>query len=122
MPNLLFAGTEFGAFFTINGGAHWVQLKGGLPTIAVRDMVIHPREGDLVIATFGRGFYVLDDITPLRQMKAESVRSGRGSVSGKKCVDVHRTTSAGRSDTKGSRAMPTLQPKIHPTAPYLPPI
>jgi photosystem II stability/assembly factor-like uncharacterized protein len=72
-PNLLFAGTETGAFFTIDGGAHWVRLKGGLPTIAVRDMVIQAREGDLVIATFGRGFYVLDDITPLRQMKAESV-------------------------------------------------
>jgi photosystem II stability/assembly factor-like uncharacterized protein len=71
-PNLLFAGTEFGAFFTIDAGQHWVRLKGGLPTIAVRDMVIQTREGDLVIATFGRGFYVLDDITPLRQMKAES--------------------------------------------------
>ena len=71
--NLLFAGTEFGAFFSINGGAHWVQIKGGLPTIAVRDMLIHPREGDLVVATFGRGFYVLDDITPLRQVKPESV-------------------------------------------------
>jgi len=71
--NLLFAGTEFGAFFTIDGGGHWIQLKGGLPTIAVRDMVIQAREGDLVIATFGRGFYVLDDITPLRQAKPESV-------------------------------------------------
>ena len=67
------SGTEFGAFFSIDGGAHWVQLKGGLPTIAVRDMAIHPREGDLVIATFGRGFYVLDDIAPLRQMKPEAV-------------------------------------------------
>jgi photosystem II stability/assembly factor-like uncharacterized protein len=64
--NLLFAGTEFGAFFTVDGGQHWVQLKGGLPTIAVRDMVIQAREGDLVIATFGRGFYVLDDISALR--------------------------------------------------------
>ncbi len=71
--NLLFAGTEFGAFFTIDGGQHWVRLKGGLPTIAVRDMVIQTRENDLVIATFGRGFYVLDDITPLRQIKPESV-------------------------------------------------
>ena len=72
--NLLFAGTEFGTFFTIDGGAHWVRLKGGLPTIAVRDIVIHPRDGDLVIATFGRGFYVLDDITPLREMKAEGTQ------------------------------------------------
>ena len=47
--------------------------RAGLPTIAVRDMVMQAREGDLVIATFGRGFYVLDDITPLRQIKAESL-------------------------------------------------
>jgi photosystem II stability/assembly factor-like uncharacterized protein len=72
-PNLLFAGTEFGAYFTIDGGHHWVQLKGGLPTISVRDMVIQRRESDLVIATFGRGFYVLDDITPLRQMKPDAI-------------------------------------------------
>jgi photosystem II stability/assembly factor-like uncharacterized protein len=72
-PNLLFAGTEFGLYFTIDGGHHWARLKGGLPTIPVRDIVIQPRENDLVIATFGRGFYVLDDITPLRQMKADTV-------------------------------------------------
>jgi photosystem II stability/assembly factor-like uncharacterized protein len=71
--NLLFAGTEFGAFFTIDGGQKWVQLKGGLPTVAVRDMVMQAREGDLVIATFGRGFYVLDDVSALRQIKTESV-------------------------------------------------
>ncbi|MGC2271046.1 MAG: glycosyl hydrolase [Candidatus Sulfotelmatobacter sp.] len=71
--DLLFAGTEFGAFFTVDGGLHWVQLTGGLPTIAVRDMVIQAREGDLVIATFGRGFYVLDDISALRQITAESL-------------------------------------------------
>ena len=70
-PNMLFIGTEFGIFFTVDGGAKWVQLKGGLPTIAVRDIVIHKREHDLVIATFGRGFYVLDDYSPLRGVKAE---------------------------------------------------
>src|SRR5208282_6857411 len=64
---------EFGAFFTIDGGQKWVQLKGGLPTVAVRDMVLQAREGDLVIATFGRGFYVLDDVTVLRQSNAQSV-------------------------------------------------
>jgi len=72
--NLLFVGTEFGAFFTIDGGQHWVQLKGGLPTIAVRDMVMQAREGDLVVATFGRGFYVLDDVTALRQIKPEALQ------------------------------------------------
>ncbi len=67
--DLLFAGTEFGLFFSRDGGKKWVQLKGGLPTIAVRDLAIQKREADLVIATFGRGFYVLDDLTPLRVAK-----------------------------------------------------
>ncbi len=70
-PNLLFIGTEFGIFFTVDGGTKWIQLKGGLPTIAVRDIVIHKREHDLILATFGRGFYVLDDFSPLRGVKAE---------------------------------------------------
>jgi len=71
--NLLFAGTEFGVFFSIDGGQKWVQLKGGMPTIAVRDMEIQRRENDLVLATFGRGFYVLDDYTPLRNLKKEDL-------------------------------------------------
>lgn len=65
-PELLFAGTEFGLFFTIDAGKKWVQLKGGLPIIAVKDLAIQTRENDLVLATFGRGFYVLDDYSPLR--------------------------------------------------------
>jgi len=73
-PSLLFAGTETGVFFTLDGGTRWVRLKGGLPTIAVRDIVIQQREGDLVIATFGRGFYVLDDLTTLRQLKPETLQ------------------------------------------------
>ncbi|MCG8411864.1 MAG: hypothetical protein MI739_11345 [Bacteroidales bacterium] len=67
--DLLFAGTEFGVYFSYNGGQKWVRLKSGLPTISVRDMTIQKRENDLVIATFGRGFYVLDDYSPLRQVK-----------------------------------------------------
>ncbi|NNG25994.1 MAG: glycosyl hydrolase, partial [Ignavibacteriaceae bacterium] len=65
-PELLFAGTEYGVFFTINGGTKWIQLKGNLPTIAVRDIDIQRRENDLVLGTFGRGFYVLDNYSPLR--------------------------------------------------------
>ncbi|MFT5479940.1 MAG: photosystem II stability/assembly factor-like uncharacterized protein [Bacteroidia bacterium] len=64
--NLLFAGTEFGVFFSINAGIEWTQLKAGVPTIAVRDLEIQKRENDLVLGTFGRSFYVLDDYTPLR--------------------------------------------------------
>ena len=75
-----------------------MRLKGGLPTIAVRDMVIQAREGDLVIATFGRGFYVLDDITPLRQMKAESVEQAAAIYPVKDALAVHRAASAGRTE------------------------
>jgi photosystem II stability/assembly factor-like uncharacterized protein len=65
-PDLLFAGTEFGAFFTVDGGKKWIKLPG-LPTIPVRDIAIQRKENDLVIATFGRGFWVLDDYSPLRE-------------------------------------------------------
>ena len=72
--NLLFVGTEFGCFFTSNGGENWIPLKAGLPTIAVRDIEIQKRENDLVLATFGRGFYILDDYTPLRHIKKEDLQ------------------------------------------------
>ncbi len=70
-PELLFVGTEFGIFFTIDNGENWVQLKSGLPTIPVRDIAIQERESDLVIATFGRGFYILDNYSPLREISHE---------------------------------------------------
>jgi photosystem II stability/assembly factor-like uncharacterized protein len=63
---LLFAGTEFGLYFSRNGGGRWIRLRGGLPTVAVRDLEIQRREDDLVAATFGRGIYILDDYSPLR--------------------------------------------------------
>ena len=69
-PDLLFCGTEFGLFFTVDGGKKWIRLRSNLPTIAVRDLAIQERENDLVLATFGRGFYVLDDYSPLRQVTA----------------------------------------------------
>ena len=72
-PGLLFAGTELGLFVTFDGGAHWLPLAGGLPTVAVKDIEIQRREHDLVLATFGRGFYVLDDYTPLRQLSEETL-------------------------------------------------
>jgi photosystem II stability/assembly factor-like uncharacterized protein len=73
-PRLLFAGTEFGLFFTSDGGGAWVRLKGGLPTIAVRDIAVQKRENDLVLATFGRGFYVLDDYRPLRLLDGAALQ------------------------------------------------
>lgn len=71
--NLLFVGTEFGVFFSNNGGMNWIQFKSGLPTVAVRDIEIQRRESDLVLATFGRGFYILDDYSLLRNFKKEDL-------------------------------------------------
>lgn len=65
-PNLLFCGTEFGAYFTLDGGTTWTKL-GGLPTIEIRDIEIQRRDDDLVMASFGRGFYIVHDYSPMRQ-------------------------------------------------------
>ena len=74
-PNLLFAGTEWGLFVTRDGGRKWLKLNGGLPTIQVRDLAIQKRENDLVLGTFGRGFYILDDYSSLRTMSDASLAS-----------------------------------------------
>ncbi len=64
--DLLFAATEFGVYVTSNGGTNWIQLKDGMPTVPIRDITIQRRENDLVAGSFGRGIFILDDITPLR--------------------------------------------------------
>jgi len=69
-PNLLFAGTEFGLFVSFNRGGHWVKFAG-LPTVAVDDILVHPRERDLVLATHGRSLYIVDDIRALEEMTAD---------------------------------------------------
>lgn len=71
--DLLFAATEFGVFFTVDGGNEWIQLKGGAPTIAFRDITIQREQEDLVGASFGRGFFILDDYTPLRELNSETL-------------------------------------------------
>jgi photosystem II stability/assembly factor-like uncharacterized protein len=73
-PDLLFLGTEFGLWASVDAGGRWMRWKHGLPTVSVMDLAIHPREHDLVIATHGRGLYVLDDIRPLRGLSAEVLR------------------------------------------------
>jgi photosystem II stability/assembly factor-like uncharacterized protein len=67
-PNLFFIGTEFGLFFTLDGGRKWIKLTGNVPTIPFRDIEIQKRESDLVGASFGRSFFVLDDFSPLRTL------------------------------------------------------
>ena len=69
--NLLFVGTEFGLFISIDGGAHWAQFKGSLPNVAVRDIAIQPRDSDLLLATHGRGVFILDDLTAIRALTPE---------------------------------------------------
>ena len=68
-PRLLYAGTEFGGFVSIDGGAHWTKLD--LPTVAVDDILVHPRDNDLVLATHGRSLFILDDVTPLQALTPE---------------------------------------------------
>ena len=72
-PNLLFLGTEYGVYVSVDQGSNWYKFSNGLPTISVRDLAIQQRENDLVIATFGRSFYVLDDYSPLREINSKSV-------------------------------------------------
>jgi len=71
-PNLLFLASEYGLYFSNNQGEKWIKLSTGLPTISVRDLVIQKRENDLVLATFGRGFYVLDDFSSLRKLNTSN--------------------------------------------------
>ena len=66
--NLVYVGTEMGVWASWDRGTHWVSLRGELPTVPVRDIQIHPRENDLLLATHGRGLYIMDDITALQQI------------------------------------------------------
>jgi photosystem II stability/assembly factor-like uncharacterized protein len=73
--DLLFAGSEFGLFATFDGGRKWLPVKGEFPTVAVRDLQIHPRERDLIIGTHGRGVWIVDDIRPLEKLTAAALQS-----------------------------------------------
>jgi photosystem II stability/assembly factor-like uncharacterized protein len=83
-PSMLFLGTEFGLWVSLDGGRQWAQYKGGdFPSVAVRDIVVHPRENDLVIATHGRGIWIVDDITPLRKLTPEVMAQDAAFLEGK---------------------------------------
>jgi len=84
--NLLYAGTELGVFASWDGGGRWVSIRNNLPAVPVRDMMVHPRDNDLVLATHGRGAWVLDDVTPLQKL-AEAL-----SASGPTLFDVRQAT------------------------------
>ena len=72
--NLMFCGTEFGLFATLDGGQKWIPMKSGLPTVAVRDLEVQRRENDLAIGTFGRGMFIVDDYSPMRHLNPELLK------------------------------------------------
>ena len=71
-PNLLFVGTEESVYFSYDKGLSWAKLGSQLPTVAIHDLVIHPRDGDLIAGTHGRSIWILDDISPLRNLTADN--------------------------------------------------
>ena len=100
--DLLFVGTELGLWISLDGGTHWAQFKGGdFPNVAVRDLVVHPRDDDLVIATHGRGIWIVDDITPLRALTAEMLARDAAFLPGQPAVPAPPRDSAA-----GPRATP----------------
>jgi photosystem II stability/assembly factor-like uncharacterized protein len=93
--DLLFLGTEFGLYVSFDGGGRWLPWKHGLPTVSVMDLVVHPRDFDLVIGTHGRSIYVLDDITPLRQITAATLQEPLHLYQGMPALEHHVTQGPG---------------------------
>lgn len=79
VPELLFIGTEYGIYFSLNSGINWTKFESGIPTISIRDLAIQKRDDDLVAASFGRGIFILDDYSPLRHLKA-SIENNQSSI------------------------------------------
>jgi len=90
-PNLLFLGTEFGLWISVDGGQHWAQYKGtDFPAVAVRDISVQARDGDLVLATHGRGIWIIDDISPLRALTPDLMSKEAALISGRPAVQYFR--------------------------------
>ena len=101
-PSLIYAGTELGVFASFDGGSAWADLRLGLPPLAVVDMIVHPRDNDLVIATHARGFYILDDVMPLQEL-ARQRESGLGAPMLFKPMTATRYIPASDTSTLGNR-------------------
>jgi len=101
--NLLFAGTEFGVFVTLDGGSSWTELDGGVPTISFRDLAIQRRENDLVAASFGRSFYILDDYSALRNVNASQMNEEASLFEPRKAWWYVERSVLDFNDTRGSQ-------------------
>ncbi len=119
-PRLLFAGTEFAMFVSTNGGESWTRLRGGLPTIQMRDLAIHARDDDLVVATFGRGFYILDDLAPLRTLVQQpALLQAEGTLLPVTRVAMHMTARASNTGSWGATHYSAPNPPTGATISYL---
>ena len=107
--NLLFVGTEFGVYVSLDRGGKWLRMKSGLPTIAVRDIEIQRRENDLILGTFGRGFYVLDDYSRYASLSPELLARARASVRDSQGAALHRAESARRALGAGLAGLDVLR-------------
>jgi hypothetical protein len=117
--NLIYAGSELGMFASFDRGASWTDLRLGLPRLAVVDLVVHPRDNDLVIATHARGFYILDDVTPLQHIAAAGP-AGTAPTDGAAATSGGGRTSGTRESASGfSRTRPVLFPPM-PAVRYVP--
>lgn len=113
--NLLFLGTEFGLWVSVDGGEHWAQYKGsGFPAVAVRDLVVHPKTSDLVLATHGRGIWIIDDISPWRALTPQLMTEDAGFLPTPKAVQWMET-SGGWSEGDGTFTGPS-----RPTEAFIP--
>ena len=111
---LLFAGTEFGIYTTLNGGKNWHKLGGGVPVISFRDIEIHERENDLVGASFGRSFFVLDDYSPLRQIDEAALADAGDPVSGEEGPVLHSAAAdrLSRQELAGRDVLPRAESAV----------
>ncbi|HYA64191.1 MAG TPA: glycosyl hydrolase [Candidatus Sulfotelmatobacter sp.] len=107
--NLLFLGTEFGLWISPNGGKHWAQYKGrNFPCVSVRDLVVQNRDSDLVVATHGRGIWIIDDITPLRHLTPEVLAEEAGFLPGR--PEQQRINTLGGGWAEGNAAFSGSNP------------
>jgi len=115
--DLMFIGTEFGLFFTVDGGKKWLELDGGIPTISTRDVKIQRRENDLVVGTFGRGIYILDDYAPLRELTKKSMKKDAILIAPSRPVKWFRLDD-NHSDSDGSDLFAAKNPAHGATLTY----
>ena len=125
-PSLLFLGTEMGLWISLDGGGDWAEFKGGdFPSVPVRDLQVHPREGDLVLATHGRGIWIVDDLTPLRALAGAGGSTShrpwrRPGPTAPSSSPAGRCRSGCPPSAAGSRATPASSAEIRRAAPSSP--